>query len=140
MLASHETENVRLKRDLAWMTEREAETRRVAEKLSSDTLEGRVRQAKHADELQAVSKAMTSQLHTMEQELAKQAQKYAELLDAFLRNILQPLGILHSCCVRLSRDMDYSAKVPPLCEANVHDLRSNLAKVVNVVRFAAEVL
>mmetsp|Transcript_27755 Transcript_27755/g.83651 ORF Transcript_27755/g.83651 Transcript_27755/m.83651 type:complete len:383 (-) Transcript_27755:147-1295(-) len=146
-----EEENQQLRVEQALLRKEYATMKREVERLRSEVSEARARRGGHFEELDILSNTMAGQLHKVEQELSDQAQRNAQLLELFLRHIQQPLSSVQRCCrqmtlqsgdafeltgLRLLRDRE----VPPLSDVGVHDLKGNLVRIVNLVRYAAEVL
>merc|ERR1711972_588448 len=81
----------------------------------------------------------------VEQELTRQVQQTSQLLELFLQHTLGPLTVLRRTCRRIAASGDagrdaWMKQAPPLHETDVSELKENLVKVVNILRFAADVL
>mmetsp|Transcript_37799 Transcript_37799/g.95833 ORF Transcript_37799/g.95833 Transcript_37799/m.95833 type:complete len:365 (-) Transcript_37799:93-1187(-) len=103
------------------------------------------------EELDLLSRTMGGQLMVMEQELQTQAAQTAgaqQLLELFLRHSSPPLEVLRRCCRRLADELGRSAtmqdlqerEVPPVNDVNVNDLKGNLVKIINLLRYTADVM
>lgn len=153
------SEKAVLQRDLEESSERESQLRREVESLRRDldrsmaeTVDARAQAAGKTDELQQLSRVMGDQIVAVEQELTASVQKNNQLSELFLRHSIPPLSTLRRCCRQMALELaragaldeqnaDLAEKMaPPLHEAHVHDLQNNLVKVVNVLRFSADVL
>lgn len=149
----------RLQEELAMATEREAKTRQVlqdranrlereaehlreqaqAEAKSRGAMDGR------AEELEIVTDTVGRQLVAVEQELTRQVHGTSRLLELFLQHSVNPVDTVRRSCKNIALRGEAgpdaaSLKTPPMFERNSNDLRTNLVKMVDVLRFAAEIL
>lgn len=111
------------------------EAKYSARKVSSEKME----------EMEILSNAVGSQLVAVEQELREQTAKSSQLLELFLQHSHGPLQTLRRSCRRIANsgeagDEPSTRPVPPIFEPDVHNLQTNLVKIVNLLRFAADVL
>merc|ERR1719343_962330 len=71
--------------------------------------------------------------------------KNSQLFELFLEKAHEPLTGLRRSCRKIAasgasgRELA-SRQVPVLFEVNVHDLQTNLAKIIDLLRFSTEVL
>lgn len=149
----------RLQEELTRATEREANTRQELqdrvnrlEREAQNAWEQAKAEAKNrgvvdgrAEELEIVTETVGRQLVAVEQELTRQVQGTSRLLELFLQHSANPIDTVRRSCKNMALRGEaghdaQSLKTPPMFERNSNDLRNNLVKMVDVLRFAAEVL
>mmetsp|Transcript_72154 Transcript_72154/g.208980 ORF Transcript_72154/g.208980 Transcript_72154/m.208980 type:complete len:394 (-) Transcript_72154:42-1223(-) len=145
-----ERENEVLKQELAISKKELGIMRNEIERLRTELKESRKRGGEKVEELDILSTTMAGRITEVEQELNAQAQKSSHLFELFLRHLQEPLHVLRRCCrqsaLQFASSLDDSLQelslrdAPPVCEVNMHDLKGNLVKVVNLLRYAADVL
>jgi len=145
-------EQARFRKELDLLTEREVGARREAARLQQEVVEARAAKqdarsevAEKVEEMQILSTVVGGQLVAVEQELTQQMKKSSQLLELFLHRAHEPLAVLRRSCQRIASsgvagEELWTRAVPPLFEANVHDLHANLSKIVDLLRFVADVL
>jgi chromosome segregation ATPase len=137
--------------NLAVVQERETEARKEIEKMQAEIFQARQarKRAQHkftekAEEMEALSSTVGGQLVAVEEELTKQVQQTSHLLELFLQHTLSPLTILRRSCKRIAAQgpsgNDHPPTAPPLHNADVNDLQNNLVKMVNILRYASDIL
>jgi len=145
-------DNIRFRKELGQVSEREVASRREATRLQQELLEARSEKsdARHTvaekeKEMEILSKCVGGQLVAVEQELTNQMKKNSQLFELFLEKAHEPLTGLRRSCRKIAasgtagRELA-SRQVPVLFEVNVHELQSNLAKIIDLLRFSTEVL
>lgn len=144
-------EQARLRTELGQLADREAANRSEVERLRREVAEARSARKEAAvevtgkmEEMEILSSIVGCQLVAVEQELTQQVQKSTQLLELFLRHALKPLATLRRCCKQLVLEFGLGElkgqQVPPMCDTNVHDLQTNLVKIVNLLRYSSDVL
>lgn len=121
--------------------------RQEAKELRKAVLESRV--AKE-EEMGHLSRTMSGQLCAVEKELKQQTEQNSQLIELFLRHAVQPLEMLRRCCGALAKELSCSPslrelrllerEVPPMYDVDLHDLKGNLVKVINLLRYTSHVL
>lgn len=142
----------RFRKELGQVSEREVASRREATRLQQELLEARSEKsrahntvAEKEQEMEILSKCVGGQLVAVEQELTNQMKKNSQLFELFLEKAHEPLTGLRRSCRKIAasgasgRELA-SRQVPVLFEVNVHDLQTNLAKIIDLLRFSTEVL
>lgn len=155
-------EHARLRRDLVQLQGQEEGLRKEAEQLRREAAKARaagkdaqIEADSKVEEMTGLSTKVGDQLVAVEQELkqsvissSQSVQKSNQLFELFLRHSLQPLDTIRRCCRQLASELGPAPEdrelavrpTPPVCEADVHDLKNNLVKLVNLLRYCADVL
>lgn len=145
-----EEENQVLKQEQARTKKELAVMRNEVDRLREQAQDARRKGGEKAEELDILSSTMAGQLMAVEQELNQQAQKNSHLFELFLRHLQEPLFVVQRCCRQIA--MQFASSLddhlqelslrdpPPVCEVNTQELKDSLVKVVNLMRYAADVL
>lgn len=144
-VAQLRTDQARCRKELSLLHDREAAARKEAAKLHKE-LEGHaVGKMGAREEMELLSTVVGGQLVAVEQELTRQMKKSSQLFEHFLRHAQEPLETLRRVSKRVAatgaagRGL-WMRSAPPHFEAAEHDLGASLSKIVDLLRFAAEVL
>lgn len=144
-------DNQRYQRELSCLAEREASAKQSADQFRREVdslrFQAKGTVAEKTEELEQLSTTMGGQLMAMEQEFQNQLQQNTQLLELFLRHCAQPLSTSRRCCSRLASELVNMAgtndfrdrELPPMFESNVNDLKTNLVKIVNILRYVSDV-
>lgn len=142
----------RLQQELGASSDREQDAKRVVEKLEREldqACQAKDQSQKTADsrvaEMQTLATAVSGQLVAVEQELTEKVRKNSHLFELFLHHARAPTSKIR----QYARDMAAAGEAgwdlrmkpaPPLFDPTVCELQDNLVKLVNILRFASEVL
>jgi len=105
------------------------------------------RNTNSSEEFDALSSTLSSTgpSSMVEQELKSQLEQKHRLLDLFLHHAQQPLYIFRRVIKKMAASGDagdelWSKQVPPLFEPDAGNLQQNLVKIVELLRFGADVM
>lgn len=144
-----EEEVAKCKQQLGILSNREESARREAARLQEelDGLNGG-RKSARPEEIEKMSAVLGGQIIAVEQELQTQMKRSSQLglrLEHFLRHSYDPVAAIRRHCRKIAATGaagkgSWSKSVPPLFEVDPRDLPGNLMKVLDLLRFAADVL
>jgi len=142
----------RLVNELSLCMEREKNLKRDVDMLRREnqeahavTNEVRHQAAGKAEEMELLSSVVSGQLVAVEQELTQQLQKSSELVEQFISHAYEPLSVIRATCQHIATSGEAGPSpgtrvVPPLFDANAENSQTSLVKIVNVLRYSADVL
>lgn len=144
----------RFREELGHAAEREVSARREVDRLRRDLDEARLGlPAKTEDkegfgkveEMEIISNTIGVQLVAVERELTRQVQQSSQLYERFLHHVYGPMASLRNTTKRMAASGEageaaWLARPPPLLDPKSHDLKDNLVKIVNLLRFIADVM
>jgi len=117
------------------------EAERLQAKLAQARLDAEHRESQFADELKHLSGTFGRQLQSVEQELRRQVHQNATTQELFLKHLRGPIERVLQACQHLAATGPLTLRTrraPPALEDQ--DLHSQLVKIVDIMRFAADVL
>lgn len=119
------------------------EAERLQAKLAQARLDAEHRESQFADELKHLSGTFGRQLQSVEQELRRQVHQNATTQELFLKHLRGPIERVLQACQQLAATGPLTLRTrraPPALEPKDQDLHSQLVKIVDIMRFAADVL
>eukprot|EP00930_Biecheleria_cincta_P039925 TRINITY_DN27399_c0_g1_i1.p1 TRINITY_DN27399_c0_g1~~TRINITY_DN27399_c0_g1_i1.p1 ORF type:complete len:442 (-),score=123.22 TRINITY_DN27399_c0_g1_i1:54-1379(-) len=119
------------------------EAERLQAKLAQARLDAEHRESQFADELKHLSGTFGRQLQSVEQELRRQVHQNATTQELFLKHLRGPIERVLQACQHLAASGPLTLRTrraPAALEGKDQDLHSQLVKIVDIMRFAADVL
>lgn len=119
------------------------EAERLQAKLVQARLDAEHRESQFADELKHLSGTFGRQLQSVEQELRRQVHQNATTQELFLKHLRGPIERVLQACQHMAASGPLTLRTrcaPPALDEKDQDLHSQLVKIVDIMRFAADVL